>query len=237
MASRDRGVEQFGHLAQLAGNAQPATAAAVCRLDRDGHAVSLGEGDRLAGVGDRMRGARDHRRASPGGDLAGPHLVPERPDHLGGRADPDESGVEHGLRELGVLGEEPVPGMHRLGAGPLRRGDQLRDVQVGLATGRTVQRDRLVRSPDERRPGVGVGVHGHGGQPGVVAGAHDPQRDLAAIGDQNSLELDDRWLTRVARRSTAQLGHRRPAGLSLRPPAGTASSPPARPGRPPRRAG
>ena len=55
------------------------------------------------------------------GDVLGPGLVAERLDRRRRRADPDQPGVDHGLGELGVLGEEAVAGVHRVGAGPAPR--------------------------------------------------------------------------------------------------------------------
>ena len=50
----------------------------------------------------------------------------------GRRADPDQPGVDDGLGEVGVLGEEAVAGVHRVGAGLLGDRDDLLDVEVGV---------------------------------------------------------------------------------------------------------
>jgi hypothetical protein len=39
------------------------------------------------------------------------------------RADPDQPRIDHGLRELGILGQEAIAGVDRLRAGRLRRRD------------------------------------------------------------------------------------------------------------------
>ena len=47
----------------------------------------------------------------------------------------------------------------------------------------------LVGEPDEQRVAVGVGVHRHAADAGVLAGADDAHRDLAAVGDQDLLQV------------------------------------------------
>ena len=91
------------------------------RLDRDRQAVLLGERDDLVGVLDRVLGARGQRGADLLGDVPGLDLVAERLDRRRRRADPGQPGVDHGLGEVGVLGEEAVARVHGVGAGLLAR--------------------------------------------------------------------------------------------------------------------
>ena len=109
----DGGVVQLGDLFEGAGDLQAASAAAEGGLDGDRQAVLLGEGDDLVGAGDRVGGAGDERGAGALGDVAGGDLVAEVADGLRGRADPGQAGVEDGLGEVGVLGEEAVAGVDR----------------------------------------------------------------------------------------------------------------------------
>ena len=123
----DRRLEQLGDLLQRAGDLQPAAAAAVRRLDRDRQAVL------------RRRRRRPRRRPRPGRacrgpgarrarrDVAGLDLVAEGVDRLGGGPDPGQPGVDHGLGEGGVLGEEAVAGVHRVGAAAAGDVEQLLD--------------------------------------------------------------------------------------------------------------
>ena len=104
------------------------------------------------------------------------------------RADPDQAGVDHGLGEVGVLGEEAVAGVHRVGAGLLGDVDDLLDVEVGVGRGRAAERVRLVGEPHEERVAVGLGVHRHAADAGVLAGADHAHRDLAAVGDEDLLQ-------------------------------------------------
>ena len=88
-----------------ADDAHPAAAAARRRLDEEREADLL----RLAVGHDRHAGlARDPLRRE---------LVAAEPQRLRRRADPGEPGGLDRLREVGVLGEEAVAGMDRVGAG------------------------------------------------------------------------------------------------------------------------
>ena len=84
----------YGFLAENAG-----FATAVRRLDRDRQPVRVGEREDLVGAADRVLGARDQRRSGALRDVPGLHLVAESVDRRRGGADPDQSGVQHRLRE------------------------------------------------------------------------------------------------------------------------------------------
>ncbi len=86
-------------------------------------------------------------------------------------------------REFGVLREESVAGVHRVGAGGAGGGDDGLGVQivVGLR-----QPHPGVGLGDVRRGGVRVGVDGDGAQAESPAGGEHPPGDLAAVGDQHS---------------------------------------------------
>ena len=95
----------------------------------------------------------------------------------------------HGLGEVGVLGEEAVAGVDRVGAG-LRGGvEDLVEHEVGLGGRLAAERERLVGEPHVRRVGVRLGVHGHAGQPGVLGGPDHPDGDLTAVGDEHLGDL------------------------------------------------
>ena len=90
-----------------------------------------------------------------------------------------------GAREVGVLGEEPVTGMHGLRATPLDRAEDRVGVEVALGCGLPAQRVGLVGVPRVQRVAVEVGVHGDGCDAELAAGAHDPNGDLAAVRDED----------------------------------------------------
>ena len=88
------------------------------------------------------------RRADLLRDVPGLHLVAERGDRRGRRADPGQAGVDDGLGEVGVLGQEAVAGVDGVGAGaPAAIRSELADVEVGLGRGLR----RPARTP-RRRP-------------------------------------------------------------------------------------
>src|SRR5204863_7087082 len=92
---------------------------------------------------------------------------------------------------LGVLREEAIAGMDRLGAGDLGGADDGRDVQVRFLGRRRADAHRLIGELDVQRVGVGQRVHRHRLDAKLAAGADHAQRDLAAVRDQNALEHDD----------------------------------------------
>ncbi len=178
-------LEQFRDLLPGAGDLQPPTTTAEGGLDRHGQSVLVGEGHDLVRVGGRVlrpgyeRGTRLEREV-PGGDL-----VPEVADGLRGRTDPGQARVEHRPGEVGVLGEEAVAGVHRVGARPRGDVEEFLGDQVGVGGGGAVQCERLVGHAHVRRVPVRVGVHGHAGQPRVCRGPDHPHGDLPAVGDEH----------------------------------------------------
>lgn len=158
-------------------------------FDGDRQAVLLGEAHDLRGIMHGHDGAGGHGRADLGRDAPRLDLVAEDADGVRAWPDPDESGVEHGLGELGVLGEEPVAGVDGVGVRFSGDGDDRVDVEIGLRRRGAGQRVCLVGEPDEQRVRVGVGVDGDGLASAVMAGVDDAHRDLAAVGDQYSFHI------------------------------------------------
>src|SRR5262249_34668557 len=109
-------------------------------------------------------------------------------DGRGRRADENQAGIRAGLREIGVLGEKAVAGMDRVGARRLRRVDDGVDVKVAVLRRRRTDEHRLVGERDVHGIAIGVGINRHRAQSHAFGRAHDPARDLAAIGDQQFLE-------------------------------------------------
>ena len=112
-------------------------------------------------------------------------LLPSSRMASGAGADPGQPGVEDGLGEVGVLGQEAVAGVEGVGAGFGRDGEELGDVQVGVRGRVAVQAVGLVRGGDVQGVGVDVGVDGDGGQLRVVAGPGDADGDFTTVGDQD----------------------------------------------------
>src|SRR5688572_8486452 len=78
--------------------------------------------------------------------------------------------------------------MNRVSAGDLGGGDQAHDVEVRLRSRCWTHTNRFIREADVKRLGVRLRMDGHGFEVEHAASADDPQRDLAAIGDQHLVD-------------------------------------------------
>ena len=92
-------------------------------------------------------------------DVLGAGLVAHRGDGLGRRPDEDQPGIAAGLREILVLGEKAVAGMHRVGAAGLGRRDDRVDPQIGLRRQRLADPHGLIGLAHMQRVAVGVGIN------------------------------------------------------------------------------
>ena len=170
-------------LREVADDAHAAAAAACGRLDDQRRHVRLGN-DRHAGfVSDALR--RD--------------LVAAGAERIGRRADPAQPCRVDRRGEVGVLGKEPVAGVHRVGARLYGRAQMLGAVEVrgdlDDTVGRAcVERRAVVRCDDRHRR-----------EPTRLRGAKDTQGDLAAVGHEDGLHardgIDRRRPNSVARQS------------------------------------
>ena len=126
-------------------------------LTRTGKPTELGRGDRGVDVVERPRPAQQ-RHTGVGGRGARLVLGAEPPDLLGRRPDEHEAGVLDRGRGVGVLGEEPVAGVDRVG--PVLGGhrEELLDPAVAGAGGRA-DGDRDRGELAVRRRAVDVGEH------------------------------------------------------------------------------
>src|SRR5262249_10686012 len=176
----------------VAGDANAAAPAAGRRLDEHGiaHAVSQREG--LFLIGDQSLAAGHYRDADSLGELAGLVLVAEQTHGLDGRADELDLAGAADLGEVRVLGEEAVAGVDGLDVGQLGGADEPWDFQVALGRRGRADADGLVGQLEVGGAAVGLAVDGDHFDAEVLAGADDPQGDLTAIGNQDTLE-HDRW--------------------------------------------
>ena len=162
----------------------PAPAATGRCFDQQGIAHRLGGLERGLDVEQLIRRARHHGHASGLRGAAGLGFVTHTANGVGAGADKNCPGGEHGFGEVGVLGQEAITRMHRVGAGGFQRADQSLDVQVAfIGAGRAEDVDFIGHA---RGLGVDVGfaARGHGGNPQRLGGADNPHGDLATVGDQ-----------------------------------------------------
>ncbi|OSY53894.1 hypothetical protein BG846_00430 [Streptomyces fradiae ATCC 10745 = DSM 40063] len=168
-------------------------------LPYDPHAPAAAPGRGLdqhgqVGLGQRVRVERfDAQQPFRAG------LGRHRLDGPGRRAHPGQPGRLDLAREGGALGEEPVAGVHGVGAGREGRGDDEVAAQVGVGGGRARQPHGRVGLPHVQGARVRVGVHGDRADAEVAAGAEDAAGDLTAVGDEQG--LDHGSLTSGRRRS------------------------------------
>ena len=167
--------------------------------------LPLGRGDRLveilgavdaphafaATAGGGLHQHREH--VGPAGEHRDPGLLREvlgldlqghRADRVRGRADPDQTRVEDGLGEVGVLGQEAVPGVDGLGLHPAGRTQDLVGVEVGLDGHRNVGTARV------KRTAVGRREHSDSGVAEAGCGPEHPAGDLSTVGDEDLHKLD-----------------------------------------------
>ena len=176
------------HLGAAMGDAHALAAAAGGGLDHHRIADLVGDLDRLLVVLD------DAEMAGHGRDLGGGRralaldLVAHGGDGLGVRPDEDDAGFGQRLGEGRALGEKAVARMHGLGAARLAGGDDLVDDQIALRRRRRADQNRVVGHLDMERVAVGLGIDRDGRDPHAPGGLDDAAGDLAAIGNQDSLE-------------------------------------------------
>ncbi len=183
-----RRLERPAELGRGVNDPHAAATAARHRLDDDRIPEILGDLQRLLFAVDRTVAAREDRDAGFLHGAARAGLVPKEPDHVGRRPDElDVAGLAD-LRQIRALGEEPVPGMDRVGAGDLCRADDGRHAQIAVRAAGRADADVLVREAHVQRVLVRLGPDRHRLDTQFPAGADDAQGDLAAVGDQNFLE-------------------------------------------------
>ena len=112
----------------------------------------------------------------------------------------------HGARERGSLGQEPVARVDRLRPRRQCRLHDRVDPQVALGGRRGPEPDGRVGQPDVPSVGVRIAVDRDRSHPEFVAGADDPDRDLAPVGHQDPLE----WRPLAAHPASPVFAQRRP---------------------------
>ena len=136
-----------------------------------------------------LEGAGHHRHTQLTRELAGRRLTAHPAHRRRRRADEGQPGGRARLRERRVLGEEPVPRVHGVGARAPRRLHEAVDHEVALGGGGGTDRVRLVGHLHVQRLAVGLREDGDGRDAQLAARAQHADGDLAAVGDEQLLDL------------------------------------------------
>ncbi|KAF5059539.1 hypothetical protein DSECCO2_334860 [anaerobic digester metagenome] len=182
-------VDRLLELALVLGDVHPDTAAARARL-HDHRVADLG-GDllRLLDARDALRRARKNRDAGLPHHPLRPDLRAQRLDRLPRRPDERQALFLDQFREPGVLREESVARVDRLGPGLSRHVADPLLVEVTLRRVRLPDAERLVGVLDVERVVVRLGVDRDRVDAQFPAGTHDPDGDLAAVGNQDLVKV------------------------------------------------
>jgi len=126
-----------------------------------------------------------------GGGFPRRGLAPHERDRGWRRSDKGEAGLPaRGSKPL-VFRQEPVAGMHAVGAGRPCRIDDAIDPEVALSGRVGTDRHCRVRHSHVQRGTVALGVDGHRRNAHLAAGADDPYGDLAAVRYENPSQPQD----------------------------------------------
>ena len=132
--------------------------------------------------------ARNSRDLGAGGRLFRLDLVAHGGDRGRVRPDENDAGLGERFREGGPFGEKAVARMHRLGAALPAGGDDLVDHQIALRRRWRPDGDRGVGHLHMQGIAIRLGIDRDGLNTHAARGFDDPAGDLAAIGNQDSLE-------------------------------------------------
>ena len=176
-------------LVHVGDDANAAPAAAGRRLDHHGKAEAGNDVARRCGIVDPPVAARNHRYAGSNGRAPRRDLVAHQADGARRRPNENEASLLDGIGEVGILGEETVARMHRVGAAAGGRGNDRGNVEVRLGRLRRSDIDRLIGKPDGKAILVGGAVGLHRTQTKLLRGPDDPDRDLSSIGDEQGPDL------------------------------------------------
>ena len=111
-------------------------------------------------------------------------LVAHRLDRLDVRADEGDARLGERAGEGRVLRKKAIAGMDGVGAGLLGRGNDLADVEIGLAGGGRADAYRLIRHLNMERVSVCVGIDRDRGDTKPPCRLHDTAGDFSTIGDE-----------------------------------------------------
>ena len=114
-------------------------------------------------------------------------LVTKQVQGFGARTDEIQTSRLTGPRKFRVLAEKPIAGMYRIAPRLDRQRNDACAVQIGR-NARRPEAERYICMAGVKRLRVVLGVDRHSRNPQVRGGAGDADRDLPAIGDQQTIE-------------------------------------------------
>ena len=149
-----------------------ATAASRC-LDKHRVANSLSELARIIDTLDYTVGTRNRRHAAHRHGLTRSRLIAHSVDALGGGADEYQIVVSACACEIGILGQEAIARMHSLATRGSCRGDDVRHIQVRLASRSRANAYGFVGIANGQRVFVGRGIYRNRFHAQLASGAHN----------------------------------------------------------------
>ena len=181
-------VETFDQGDFVVRDAHAASAAARHGLDHHGETDLAGDAQRLTFCfHDAVAAGRD-RHAGLDRLLARHVFVAHQADGLGGRTNEFDFATGTDLGEVGVFGEKAVARMNGVRIGNLGRADDAVDLEIALRTRGRADANGLVSKLDMEGLDVGLRVNGDAADAEFLAGADDAQGDLAAVGNEETLD-------------------------------------------------
>ena len=185
-----RGRNHLGELRLALYHAHATAAPAPTRLQH--HRIAdAGSQARALGIVARQRWRRRHHRHAGGHrELTRGDLVAQAAHDLRRRPDEDDAGRGASLGELRVLREESVPGVDGVGTRLPRHPYDVLDVEIGLDRALALAHQvALVRLHPVQREAVLLRVDRYRPDAQLVGSAHHAYRNLAAVGDEQGLDL------------------------------------------------
>ena len=145
----------------------------------------ISESNNLIGGLDRVLGAGHQGSAHLLCDVACRHLIAQLGNGLGGGANPGQASVNALLRELRVLRQETVAGVHGVSTGADGNLNELVHHQVGLCRGGTAESVGFIGELYVLGVAVGVSIDGDGLQTLIAGCANHADSNFTAVSDQN----------------------------------------------------
>ena len=182
---RGCGCERLLHVFGRSGDLDSPASAAGRGLDQDRVADLSRDPGRLLRIRNRPVGTRNAidsqlRHRPLGGDL-----VAHDPDVIRSRSDEGYVVILKHLHEVGVLGQETVSRMDRVGLGDVAGRNDCGNGQVAHCRLRRAYADRLVRHSDMHGIVVRGGVNRDARDAELLAGPDDPQCNFAPVGNED----------------------------------------------------